>query len=299
MIEKIHLHILREVDRQGSLTQAANALHLTQSALSHTIKKLETQIGTSLWTKQGRKLQLTQAGQYLLKEAKRVLPQLERIDEVLTQYANGEKGTLRIGMECYPCYQWLLHIVSDFLKQRPDVDIDVKQRFQFGGMAALFNHDIDLLVTPDPIQRAGACFTPVFDYEQVLVVGNEHKLSCHDFVLPEDLIDQTLYTYPVEIERLDIYKLFLLPANCLPKNHKTIEATEIMLQLVAANRGVATLPRWLLTQFQQQLPLNAVRLGQHGIAKQIHLGMRNDQASDSLAAVLLELAKERANDSIR
>ena len=92
MIEKIHLNILCEIERQGSLTAAADALHLTQSALSHSIKKLEAQLGTSLWVKQGRNIQLTQSGHYLLKEAKRLLPQLERLEDVLVQYANGEQG---------------------------------------------------------------------------------------------------------------------------------------------------------------------------------------------------------------
>ena len=294
MIERIHLTILRDIERQGSLTAAASAQNLTQSALSHTMKKLEARIGVSLWTKTGRTLQLTEAGHYLLKEAKRLLPQMERVDDVLSQFAAGEKGTLRIGMECHPCYQWLLSIVSEFLVQWPGVDIDVKQRFQFGGMAALFNHDIDLLVTPDPLQRKGITFTPVFDYEQVLVVGKDHHLGKKNVASPEDLINETLYTYPVEIGRLDIYTLFLLPANCMPKKHKTIETTEIMLQLVAANRGVATLPKWLVEQYQKQLPITSVRLGPKGISKQIHLGTRTNNEPDSFASTFIELAKSNS-----
>ncbi|MGH1485964.1 MAG: LysR substrate-binding domain-containing protein [Cellvibrionaceae bacterium] len=290
MIERIHLNILCEIERQGSLTAAAKALHLTQSALSHTIKKLEAQLGTPLWSKQGRKIKLTQSGQYLQKEAKRLLPQLERIDEVLGHYAKGEQGSLRIGMECHPCYQWLLKVVSNFLHDHPDVDIDVKQKFQFGGVAALFNHDIDLLVTPDPIVRKGITFTPVFSYEQVLVVSEQHAFSQCDFIEPKEMIQQTLYTYPVQIERLDIYKEFLLPANCLPQKRKTLEATEIMLQLVAANRGVAALPRWLVEQYQQQLPLKAVSLGPSGIRKQIHLGTREGEEEDGLAMSFVEQA---------
>lgn len=291
MIERIHLTILREVERQGSLTAAAAALHLTQSALSHTMKKLEGQVGAPLWKKEGRILKLTQAGSYVLKEAKRLLPQLERLDDVLNQYATGEKGTLRIGMECYPCYQWLLSIVSQFLDQWPGVDVDVKQRFQFGGMAALFNHEIDLLVTPDPLQRKGITFSPVFDYEQVLVVARDHEFCAKKFVSPADILNQTLYTYPVEINRLDVYSQFLLPANCMPKKHKTIETTEIMLQLVAARRGVATLPRWLVEQYEKQLPISAVRLGRSGIRKQIHLGTRSNEDPDSFAMAMIELAR--------
>jgi len=49
MLERFHLVVIREVERQGSLTAAANALHLTQSALSHTVRKIEQQLGTPIW----------------------------------------------------------------------------------------------------------------------------------------------------------------------------------------------------------------------------------------------------------
>ena len=63
MIERIHLQIFREVDRQGSLTAAAERLYLTQSALSHSIRKLEDRLGTPLWRRDGKRLIPTQAGE--------------------------------------------------------------------------------------------------------------------------------------------------------------------------------------------------------------------------------------------
>src|SRR6195952_3204437 len=104
MLERIHLAIVQEVERQGSLTAAARVLHVTQS------------------------------GQYLLAVANRVLPQLSLAEDTLCQFARGERGALRIGMECHPCYQWLLKIVSPYLAAWPDVDVDVKPKFQVGGI---------------------------------------------------------------------------------------------------------------------------------------------------------------------
>ena len=123
-LEKIHLTIIREVERQGSLTAAARVLCLTQSALSHTIKKLEQRVGTAIWLREGRHLRLTQAGHYLLGVANRLLPQLEHAEERVRQYASGERGTLRNGIECHPCYRWLLRVVSPYLTNWPDVDVD-------------------------------------------------------------------------------------------------------------------------------------------------------------------------------
>ena len=279
MIERSHLSILREIERNGSLTAAAESLHLTQSALTHAIKKLEQRSAVKLWNKEGRSIRLTQAGSYLLSVANRLLPQLEYADQVIERFARGEKGVIRIGMECHPCYQWLLKVITPFIERYPEVDIDVKQQFQFGGMKALLNYDIDVLVTPDPIHQEGVTFKPVLDYEQVLVVSKQHTLAKKTQVEPKDLLEEVLYSYPVDMERLDIYSQFLSPAHCRPKKHKSIEATDIMLQLVAAGRGVAALPHWLVNEYADKLAVQAVRLGRAGISKSIYLGLRNDDQS--------------------
>ena len=227
----------------------------------------------------------------MLAVANRVLPQLTLAEERLRQFAQGERGTLRIGMECHPCYQWLLKVVSPYLAAWPDVDVDVKQKFQFGGIGALFGYEIDLLVTPDPLFKPGLHFEPVFDYEQVLVVGRDHPLARADQVEPQDLLDEVLITYPVPTDRLDIYTQFLMPAGVAPKRHKAIETTDIMLQMVASGRGVAALPRWLAQDYAQKMNVSAVRLGKHGIAKQIFLGARQADIDIDYLRAFVELAR--------
>lgn len=291
MIERHHLALIREVDRQGSLTAAAETLCLSQSALSHTVRRLEEQMETPVWRREGRRLHLTHAGRYLLSLAERLLPQLEHAEEVIGQIARGQHGTLRIGMECHPCYQWLLKVVDPYLSSWPGVDVDVKQRFQFGGLGALLGHEIDVLVTPDPVRRPGLLYEPVFDYEQVLVVGAGHRLADQEQVSPDDVAEETLITYPVDIERLDVYSQFLLPAQRLPRKHKTIETTDIMLQMVAAGRGVAALPRWLVREYADRLPIIPLRIGTDGIAKQIFLGIREDDRHIDYIASFTELAR--------
>lgn len=284
MLERIHLAVVREVDRTGSLTAAASVLCLTQPALSHTIKKIEQQLGTPIWFREGRRLRLTQAGQHLLGVANRILPQLEHAEDTMKGFATGQRGALRIGMECHPCYQWLLRVVAPYLLAWPDVDVDVKQKFKFGGIGALFSHEIDLLVTPDPLYRPGLAFQAVFDYEQVLVVASNHPFAGRQFVTPEQLTGQTLITYPVGIERQDIYNLFLSPAGCAPANVKSIETTDIMLEMVAGGRGVAALPKWLAEEYAGKLPIAWVRLGVAGVPKQLFLGTREtDRAVDYIA----------------
>ncbi|MFY9477435.1 MAG: LysR family transcriptional regulator [Aquabacterium sp.] len=291
MLERIHLSVVQQVEKQGSLTAAAGVLNLTQSALSHSMKKLEQQLGTDIWLREGRSLRLTQAGEYLLAVANRVLPQLDLAEERLGQFAQGERGALRIGMECHPCYQWLLKVVSPYLAAWPDVEVDVKQKFQFGGIGALFGYEIDLLVTPDPLYKPGLHFEPVFDYEQVLVVAKGHALASAAYVKPRQLTQEVLISYPVPSDRLDIYTQFLMPAGISPKRHKAIETTDIMLQMVASGRGVAALPRWLVKEYADQMNVVPVRLGPKGIAKQIYLGAREADIEIDYLKAFVDLAR--------
>lgn len=144
MIELQPLSILREVARTGSLTLAADRLCLTQSALSHAIRRFEARHSVTLWQREGRGLRLTDTGEYLLALANRILPQLEHAATVIDDYARGRRGAIRIGMECHPCQSWLMQVIDPYLTQWPDVDLDVTSAFRLGGLAALLGHEIEI-----------------------------------------------------------------------------------------------------------------------------------------------------------
>ncbi|WCJ65211.1 MULTISPECIES: LysR family transcriptional regulator [Agrobacterium] len=292
MLDRQHLSILREVDRMGSLTAAAERLNVSQSALSHTIRKLEDRYGVAMWEKDGRNLRLTDAGRYILTLAQRVLPQIERAENVLSDYRHGQRGSLKIGMECHPCHQWLMSVTKPYLMEWPDVGLELTTSFAFGGVAALAGYEIDILITPDPIEMAGVHYLPVFDYELVLAVPVVHPLALKRHAEPTDLLDETLFTYPVPPERLDVFSQFLVPANCRPRHHRNIETTEMMLQLVAAGRGVSAIPDWLVRREAAALGVRAVRIGQSGIQKSIHLGLREGDDTVDFIAGFLETSRQ-------
>lgn len=291
MLDLQHLTILREVDRTGSLTAAADRLNLTQSAVSHAIRRFEDRFGISLWDKAGRGIRLTQAGQYLLAVAGRVLPQIDHAERVLHEFAQGRRGALRVGMECHPCQQWLTRVLDPYLRQWTEVDINVTTAFRFGGIAALLGHEIDLIISPDPIAHPNLTYVPVFDYEIILAVGRQHPLASQTVARPSDLSSETLITYPVATERLDIFTQFLVPAGCRPKRHRTVETSELMLQMVDAGRGVSAMPDWLLHEMPLGARAHAVRLGENGIPKSIHVGLRTEDFRVAYIEGFIDIAR--------
>ncbi|MFT7052694.1 MAG: LysR family transcriptional regulator for metE and metH, partial [Psychromonas sp.] len=134
MIELSHLKIMIALHEKGTLTLAADALCLTQSALSHQIRHLEKKLNVKLWQRCGRRLRLTPAGELLLKVGKQTVPTLAQTEMTLKAMGQGLQGLLRIGVECYPCQEWLTQVVAQFLQTQPNIDIDIIRKFQFSGI---------------------------------------------------------------------------------------------------------------------------------------------------------------------
>jgi len=291
MIERSHLKIIRALADNGSLTAAANALFLTQPALSHQIRYLEKKLGVSLWQREGRQLRLTQAGEVLLQTARQILPVLEQTEKTLQAYGEGKQGILRIGVECHPCYQWLKSILADFLVTLPDMDVDIVNKFQFSGLEGLLNHHVDLLVTPDKVKQQGVVYEPLFDYELVLLVEKSHVLSGESFITADALLNEMVLTFPISHDRLDIFTQFLLPSGIKPKT-KAIASLDIMVQMVSLGRGVTVLPDWLATEYCQRLPVSMVRLGRQGLAKTLFAAMRQSDVDINYMTLFVDLGRK-------
>lgn len=291
MIERSHLQIMLALQLSGSLTLAAEALCLTQSALSHQIRNLEAKLGVKLWRRQGRQLRLTTAGEYLLTAAQQVLPVLDKTEHMIRACETGKRGSLRVGVECYPCYQWLTGIVAKFMKLTPDVEIDIIDQFQFEGLAALRNHHVDLLITPDPVKSRELIYEALLDYELVLVVSSQHPLAKVKQVKPEMFADETLLSFPVARERLDVFTQFLSPASITPRFHKQMESVEIMLQMVAMQRGVCFLPDWLVKHYRKRFSLKTLSVGSQGIQKTLYAALRKQDAKLAYIDEFIELSR--------
>jgi LysR family transcriptional regulator for metE and metH len=298
MIEPSHLKIMIALDEKGTLTQAADSLCLTQSALSHQIRYLEKKLNVKLWQRCGRRLRLTPAGELLLKTAKKVMPALTQTELALMAMGEGVQGVLRIGVECFPCNEWLTQVVAHSLQAQPNIDIDIMRQFNFSGIEGLVNHHVDLLVTPDTIEHKLLAYFALFDYEQVLVVSNLHPLAKQTQVSAAQLQNEVLFTFPIEKQRLDIYQQFLWPENVQPKGHKQIESLAIMLQMVEYQRGVCVLPEWLADSSSEQYQVKKVRLGKQGLYKTLYAMIRKQDQHIPYISKFIELGQASAQTSL-
>ncbi|BBV97643.1 MULTISPECIES: LysR family transcriptional regulator [Pseudomonas] len=292
MIDLRHLRTLHALRETDSLHEAAERLHLTQSALSHQFRDMEERIGMPLFVRKSRPVRFTSAGLKLLQLADQVLPQIRSTERDLGKLAGGSAGRLHIAIECHSCYQWLMPSVDEFRSAWPEVELDLASGFSFAPLPALERGDLDLVVTSDPVTLPGITYVPLFGYEALLAIDNHHALRDKPYLEPSDIAHQTLITYPIERARLDIFSRFLDPADVEPAQVRTSELTVMMMQLVASGRGVCCLPNWAVHEYSSRGYVTAKRLGEQGLQARLYAALRSDMLEVPYVSDFLLTAKD-------
>lgn len=291
MLELRHLETIHAIHETGSLNEAADRLHVTQSALSHQLRDLETRLGVALLNRRTRPARLTTAGLRVLSLATEVLPRIRSTERELQRLAQGRSGRLHLAIDCHSCFQWLMPALDNFRQQWPDVMLDLSAAFSFAPLPALVRGDLDLVITSDPAPLDNVQYLPLFSYELVLAANRANPICQQDYVHPEDLSSQTLITYPVDRQRLDVYTVFMDPAEVEPAAVRTAELTPIILQLIASGRGVAALPNWALMEYMQHDWLAVCRLGAEGIWRTLYATVRTEDVDAPYIQDFMDVAR--------
>lgn len=286
-----HLQTLTAIRDCGGVARAAERLHLTQPALSHQLKVLEERCGGSLFVRRSRPLVFTALGRHLLAVAERVLQELDRAERECKRIAGGRAGRLYIAIDCHSCVDWLLPSMDAYRERWPDVELDLSLAHSFGPLPALLEGNVDLVITSDPEENVRIRYSSLFRYESLLIVASGHALSNRRRIEPGHLAPETLITYPVSEQRLDVFRTFLNPAGVRPAGRRTAEMTSVIVQLVASGRGVAVLPSWAVGKYLEAGYVSGCRLGTRGLWATLHAGCRCEEAEAAYVRGFVEQAR--------
>ena len=293
-IEFRHLRTIKAIHDHGGLAKAADALNITQSALSHQIKGLEDQAGVELFVRRSKPMKLSPAGQRLLRLAEQVLPQVEALAEEFSGLRSGQMGRMHIAIECHACFEWLFPVLESFRKSWGDVDVDIRPGLAFDALPALMKEEVDVVISSDPENLPGVTFTPLFEYSPVFVAASTHPLAEKPWIDAEDFRGQTLITYPVDRSRLDIFSQLLTPAKVEPAAIRQVELTAVILLLVASNRGVAVLPDWVVREVKYNSDYVTRPLTKKGLRRTLYAATRSGDLQKPYMTDLIRLAGQEA-----
>lgn len=269
MLEIRHLKSLKAIAETGKLGLAAERVFLTQSALSHQIRVLETHYEITLFKRGAHGLRFTPAGQRLLDLANELLPLIDKSERDLVRLKSNQCGELRIVLECHTCFDWLTPVMDVFRRAWPEVEIDLVAGFHSDPWHLLHEGKADLVIGGLPEKIGTLAHQPLFKFEIMAVLPPDHNKHKKSRLVAEDFTDETLITYPVPEERIDIIRHVLKPEN-INFGRRTAELTIAIMQLVASRRGIAALPSWGIQSYVDHEYVIAKSIGKKGLWSELH-----------------------------
>lgn len=273
ILEIKHLKTLLALADTGTVSAASQRLFVTQSALSHQIRALEEYYNTSLFERKSSPLRFTPAGERLLKLARDIAPMISDTQRDIAQIVQGEAGELRVAVECHTCFDWLMPAMDIFRPLWPKVELDIVSGFHADPVGLLLTHRADLAIVSEAEEQSGVQYLPLFSYEMVGICAKDHPLATKDIWEAEDFQDETLITYPVPDDMLDLVRKILQPAGINPARRHS-ELTIAIIQLVASRRGVAALPYWTVMPYLEKGYVVAKQITSNKLTSELYAAIR-------------------------
>jgi LysR family transcriptional regulator for metE and metH len=238
------LRLVHAIATYGGVTKAAKRLHLSQSAVSHALARLEQRLGVALFQRMGRSLQPTPVGRHLLERARPILEELAGLEAELRR-GGVSRQRLRLSTECFTSYAWLPAIVARVEQRHRDLEVRIVLEATRRPMDALERDEIDLALAFAPVPVGRWARRLIVHDEQVVALSPTHALASKRRLVPDDLRDQTMFVYDVPGGDLRKAGRVLFGEGPYPRVRK-VPLTEAIVEFVAAGLGVSLLPRWIV-----------------------------------------------------
>jgi LysR family transcriptional regulator, low CO2-responsive transcriptional regulator len=256
MLINLHqLQIFQAVAVHRSYTRAAEALYLSQPAVSLQVRALEKTIGLPLFEKSGRTLRLTDAGRELLTYSDRIFALLDETKLVLEELSGARRGMVKVAASTTAGIYVVPTALGAFHRQNPDVKLTLDVVNRITVQEHLLNDEIDLAVMgliEDTHELDVERFLP---NELVVIAPPHHRLAGRSDIPLEELVEETLLLREAGSgTRTDVERMF--SARDIPLHvGMELRSSGAIKQAVAAGLGVSVMPESAL-----ELELKAERL---------------------------------------
>jgi len=192
MVELSTLRVFLVAAEEKNFSQAAKRLHMSQSAVSQNIQSIERAYGVELFLRRGRSVELSEAGQSILPQAREVLRAARLLEDSLQEVNNQIGGELLIGCSTSAGKYLLPALLGTFQKEYPAVQPRVKILGREGVYERILNQAIPMGVASKVFEHRDIECQPLFDDRIILIVPVEHPWAGYGRALPDDLLDQPI-----------------------------------------------------------------------------------------------------------
>jgi LysR family transcriptional regulator, low CO2-responsive transcriptional regulator len=253
--------------RTGSFTLAAKELYLSQSAVSHSMKALEQDVGCRLLDKMGKKVLLTQAGEQLLHHAQKILTEMSEARESLQHLGKWGRTRLRIGTSPTACQYILPAVLRQFKERFPRCLISVEPGDTPEALALLRDNRVDLALTLEPKNEEKMEFHPLFTDEMVFLMSPAHPWAVAGHVTREEIPRQHYVLYNKNSYTFRIVEEYFLAEDMVLNTVIEFGSMEAIKELVKLGLGVCILAPWIAQKELQERSLVSLPLGRRKLKR--------------------------------
>ncbi len=232
-----------EVARREHVTDAAQALHVAQSAVSRQIFKLESELGVDLFIRKGRNVKLTSIGKIFLDHMEKALNVIEDAKQVVKEYTDPKRGTIHVGFSSSLATYILPTAISAFRKEYPDVNFELNQRSYYGLKDAIHKGDVNIaLIAPVPTNEEKTDGTILFTERIVALLPIGHPYAQEKTLNLNQLRDDTFVLFPQGFVLRDMIEKDCQHLGFKPKVSFEGEDIDAIKGLVSAGLGITIIP---------------------------------------------------------
>ncbi|MDR3598888.1 MAG: LysR family transcriptional regulator [Desulfosporosinus sp.] len=231
-----------EVVKWKSFSKAGESLHITQPTISKMIKSLENELGVTLLERSTKKVELTDMGDVVYRQALNVFQSMESLEAELADVRQVQKGHIRIGFPPMIGYNFIPQILAEFHKLHPQITIQISENGARKVEQAIDEGDIDLGIVVLPVNTDVFEFLPVVEEHLMLVVHPGHQLACCKEIPLAELKNETFIFYPENFALHYHIKEACLKAGFQPNVLCESSQWDFISEMVADNMGIAFLP---------------------------------------------------------
>jgi LysR family transcriptional regulator for metE and metH len=248
-----HFRLIDTISKDGTLTKAASTLHLTQSALSHQLKELERELDVEIFSRQGKRLHLTEQGYRFLRSSEKILAEIKSLEEDINNYKNGKTGNLSISMQCYTAYHWLPGIIKYYKKQWPDINIQIMSDATRRPLEFLMNGDLDIGIIRTQMVNTRIRYEPIFEDRLVAVICKDHPLAKKAIIEIADFHGEELILplYDPSYQDTPVIESLIQSQHVKPKTLHRIHYTDATIEMVNAGLGITVMADWIVEPYLQ------------------------------------------------
>ena len=276
VIDLRHIRLVAALTDHGTVTAAARALSLSQSALSHQLRELETQLRTPLYVRTARRMIPTAAGEELAAVVSKVARDLRHFEQKVRGGSFDEaRGEIRFVVEGHSTYHWSPPVLRAFSAEFPGVDIQLRPEAANSVMAALRSGTVDMALAQSASADRRIRTRLLFEDEYVAVASAGHDYRDQAHVDLEDVAAERLLVNGAGPDS-PILDEILRPAGVAAEQVTFVPLTEALLELVAADMGVAILPSWVVRPWLGNGRIVTKRLTESGIMRRWYVATRAD-----------------------